>query len=93
VTLMLDVARAAAGVNVLLLLALGYVWASNYWEIRSQQTLGTLLFALLLLAENVMALYYYFSGIAIPAPAMEAMVVLNLLETAAIAFLTYVTWT
>ena len=92
-TLMLDVARAAAGVNVLLLLALGYVWASNYWEIRSQQTLGTLLFALLLLAENVMALYYYFSGIAIPAPAMEAMVVLNLLETAAIAFLTYVTWT
>jgi len=93
VTLMLDVARAAAGVNVALLLALGYVWANNYRQIRSQQTLGTLLFAMLLLAENVMALYYYFSGIAIPAPAMRAMMVLNLLETAAIAFLTYVTWT
>lgn len=92
-TLMLDVARAAAGINVVLLLALAYVWANNYRQIRSQQTLGTLLFALLLLAENLLALYYYFSGIAIPAPAMQAMMVLNLFETAAIAFLTYVTYT
>jgi hypothetical protein len=93
VTLMLDVARAAAAVNVVLLLALGYVWANNYRQIRSQQTLGTLLFALLLLAENGMALYYYFSAVSLPLPAIQAMMVLNLLETAAIAFLTYVTYT
>ncbi|MFC6786685.1 hypothetical protein ACFQFH_12575 [Halobaculum halobium] len=46
--------------------------------------------ALLLLAENVLALYYSFSGSELPFAAVEAMLALQSLETAAIAFLVYV---
>ena len=89
---LLTLAQVAAGVNVLLLLALSYVWGRNYRQIRSQHTLGALVFALLLLAENVLALYYYRFGPAMPPPAIRAMMYLQVLETAGIAFLTYVTW-
>jgi hypothetical protein len=75
-----------------LLVALAYVWASNYREIRSRQTLGTLVFTLFLIAENGLALYYYVSGLALPAPAIQAMTALQVLETGGIAFLTYVTY-
>jgi len=91
-SLVLDVARVSAGLNVVLLLALAYVWASTYREIRSKHTLGTLIFAILLLAENSLALYYYLSGLAIPPAAVRAMMYLQLLETAGIAFLVWVTY-
>lgn len=90
-SLLLDVARVAAGLNVLLLLVLSYIWARNYRRIRSQQTLGTLVFALFLLGENALALYYYLYGPAMSAPAIRAMMYLQVLETAGIAFLVYVT--
>ncbi|MXR40226.1 hypothetical protein GRX01_02480 [Halobaculum sp. WSA2] len=90
-SLTLDLARASAGLNVVLLATLVAVWARTYGEIRSRETLGSLVFALLLLAENVLALYYYFSGLALPPAAVEAMLALQALETAAIAFLVYVT--
>jgi hypothetical protein len=88
----LNLAQVAAGVNVLLLLALCYVWGRNYHQIRSQHTLGALVFALFLLAENALALYYYLYGPAMPPPAIRAMMYLQVLETVGIAFLTYVTW-
>jgi len=91
-SLMLTIAQVAAAVNVLLLLALGYVWGRNYREIRSQHTLGSLVFAVLLLGENALALYYYLYGPAISPPAVEAMLYLQVLETVGIAFLAYVTW-
>jgi hypothetical protein len=91
-SLILDVARIAAGVNVLLLLVLSYVWGRNYRQIRSQHTLGALVFALFLLGENVLALYYYLYGPAMPPPAIQAMMYLQVLETVGIAALTYVTW-
>lgn len=92
-SLLLDVARVAAGLNVVLLLFLASVWARNYREIRSKQTLGTLVFALLLTAENLLALYYYtLSGLALSAPAIRAMMYLQVLEFLAVAFLTWVTY-
>ncbi|WP_254839243.1 hypothetical protein [Natronomonas marina] len=90
---LLTVARIAAAVNVVLLVALAYVWGSNYRRIRSKQTLGTLVFAVLLLAENVLAFYYYtFSGLELTTPAARAMMLLQALELLAIAFLTWVTY-
>lgn len=55
----LDVARVAAGVNVLLLLGLGSVWLRNYRQHGAQHTLGLLVFATFLLVENVLWLYLY----------------------------------
>lgn len=91
-TLEVDVARAAAGINVLLLLALVRVWAGNYRQIRSTQTLGSLVFALLLLAENLLALFYYLTAVSLPVAAFRSMMYLQILEMAALAFLTYVTY-
>jgi len=89
---LLSVARAAAVVNAVLLAALAVVWVRNYVELRSKHTLGLLLFGLFLLAENLLALYYYLSGIAVPDPAMRAMMYLQVLETGGIAFLAWVTF-
>ncbi|WP_458209334.1 hypothetical protein [Haladaptatus sp. NG-SE-30] len=58
-TLWLDVARTAAGVNLLLLLALGSVWLHNYRRHGAKHTLGLLVFAAFLLVENALWLYFY----------------------------------
>ncbi|MFB6303613.1 MAG: hypothetical protein ABEH47_00480 [Haloferacaceae archaeon] len=92
-SLTLDVARAAAALNVLLLVALVGIWARNLREIRSKQTFGSLLFGLFLLGENALAFYYYnFASIPLSAPAVRAMMYLQVLETVGIAALVYVTW-
>ena len=91
-TLTLDVARVAAAANVLLLLVLVGIWGRNYLEIRSKHTLGSALFALLLLAENALALFYYLNPPEMSTPAVRAMMYLQVLELAGIAFLAYVTW-
>lgn len=98
-TVWADVTRAAMAVNVALLLALCGVWARNYRQMRSKHTLGLLLFGLLLLGENALGLYYFvmhatltdwFTGL--PSVSASALLALRLLETAAIAFLVWVTW-
>lgn len=90
---LLTVAQAAATLNVVLLAALAYVWVSNYLQVRSKQTLGTLVFALFLLCENALAFYYYtFSSLELTTPAIRAMMYLQILETLGIAFLVWVTY-
>jgi hypothetical protein len=91
-SLMLDAARVAAALNVLMLLVLLRVWIGTYREIRAPLTLGSIVFATLLLAENVVALYFYFNAPAMPSLAVEFMMVLQVLETVGIGVLTYVTW-
>ncbi len=55
----LGAARIAAALNVVLLLALGYVWLDNYREHRAGHTLGLLVFAGMLFAQNLLWLYFY----------------------------------
>jgi len=90
-SLVLDVARIAAAVNVLLLLVLVAIWGRNYRTIRSKHTLGSTVFALFLLAENVLALFYYLHPPPMSGPAVRAMMYLQVLEFFGIAFLVYVT--
>jgi len=73
VSLVVDLARVSAVVNVLLLLSIGYVWADSYRQVRSRHTLVAFLFALFLLAGNLLALYYYPTSVSLPAAAMQAM--------------------
>ncbi len=94
-----DVTRAAAGVNVVLLLVLGTIWARNYRRFRSKHALGLTIFALLMLAENGLALYYFtmdpvLSGwfTHMPGPPELAMMLLRTLTTVALLFLLWVTW-
>lgn len=88
----LDVARVAAVLNVVLLTVQIAIWARTLREIRTRQTVGSLVFAVFLLAENLLAVYYYnFATIPLSAPAVRAMMYLQILETVGIAALVYVT--
>lgn len=98
-TLLFDLARVAAAVNVGLLLALSAVWGRNYLELRSKHALGLLLFAALLLGENAFALYYYLAdptlsvwfSTQVPPVAWRAMLLFHAMETLAVGFLTWIT--
>lgn len=57
--LWLGAARLAAAVNVVLLGALGYVWLRNYRRHGARHTLGLLVFAAVLLVQNLLWLYFY----------------------------------
>lgn len=91
-SLMLDAARVAAGLNIVLLLVLLGTWLQTYREVRAPLTLGAMVFATLLLAENVVALYFYFIAPAMPSLAVQFMMMIQMLETVAIAVFTYITW-
>jgi hypothetical protein len=91
-TLILDVARIAAAVNVLLLVGLIAIWVRTYREVRAPMTLGSIVFASFLLAENAVALYFYFNAPAMPTLAVEVMMLLQILEAGGIAVLAYITW-
>jgi hypothetical protein len=95
----LDLARVSTVLNLLLLAALASVWARNYRQVRSKHTLGMLVFAALLFAENGFALYFYqvdpllsvWFSTKVPDPAWQAMLLFHVLETLAIGFLAWVT--
>jgi hypothetical protein len=91
-SLILNGARIAAAVNILLLGVLISIWVQTYREIRAPMTLGSIVFASFLLAENAVALYFYFTAPAMPAIAVQVMMVLQMLETIGIGVLTYFTW-
>lgn len=95
----LEVARAAAGVNVVLLLALGSVWLRNYRRHRARHTLGLLVVGAFLLVENALWLYFYllhpaFIGwfVAATLDVRVGVTLLCGLELVALAFLARLTW-
>lgn len=95
----LEAARVAAGVNLLLLVALGSVWLRNYRQHGARHTLGMLVFAAFLVVENALWLYFYalhpsFIGWFVNANAevQVGMTLLCGLELVALAFLARITW-
>jgi hypothetical protein len=95
-----EVATVATGANVILLLGLGYIWGRNWFRLRSKHTVGLVIFAFFLLAENALELYYYrmdptlagwFANDA-PSILMRAMMALDVLQTAGLVFLAWITW-
>jgi hypothetical protein len=90
----IQLASGLAVVNILLLAVLVAVWARSYLKFRTSLVLGLLAFALVMLAENAVAIYYFFgmkmfySG----DPAVQqAVLVLRALQLVALVFLTWVT--
>lgn len=100
--LLVDVARALSVLNLVVLLGLAYVWCRNWWTVRSNYTLGLVLFALFLIGENALAAYFFIVNPtltawftdprAVPRPAQLAMVSLRALEFAGLLVLSWVTW-
>jgi hypothetical protein len=97
--LWLDVVLAAAGVNVVLLVVLGWVWLRNYRQHGASHTLGLLVFDAFLLVENLLWLYFYgfhakFVGWFINSgvDVQVGMMFLCGMELVALLFLARVTW-
>ena len=95
----LDLARVSAAANVVLLLGLGSVWLRNYRRHGAQHTLGLLVFAAFLLAENALWLYFYafhaaFVGWFVNSGTDVQVGVMGLcgLELVALLFLARITW-
>lgn len=94
-----DVARVATALNVLMLATLAVVWGRNWLRLRSKHPLGLLTFALLLLAENALAFYYYlldptlsaWFSTQVPVIVWRLMLAVHVLETLAVAFLVWIT--
>lgn len=86
-------ASALAGVNIALLVALSVVWVRNYLAFRSPLVLGLLAFGLVMLAENALAVYFFFSMKMLYSgdPTVQtAVAVLRGLQLVALAFLAWV---
>jgi len=83
-----------AGLNTLLLLPLVGVWIRNYNTFGTGLVGGLVLFAVAMLAENAMAIYFFFSMASFyggGAGVQEAVLVLRTLQFVAIAALSYTT--
>jgi hypothetical protein len=90
----IQLASVLAGVNLVCLLALTGVWARNYRRFRTTLVLGLLAFALAMLIENALALYYFFTMQSLYSGdphVQQAVLVLRALQLVAVGTLTYAT--
>jgi hypothetical protein len=100
VSIWVDTARVAAAANLLVLAGLAVVWGRNYRTFRSRHAAGLVVFAVLLFAENAVALYIYgadptlsvWFSTAVPVVAWRAMLALHVLELVALVALARVTF-
>lgn len=90
----IQAASVLAGVNIVFLAALSGVWLRNYRTFRTPLVLGLVAFSLVMLVENALALYFFFSMRSFYSGdphVQQAVLVLRGLQLVALGFLTYVT--
>jgi hypothetical protein len=91
----IGVATGLAVVNVVLLLGLTAVWLRNYRTFRTPLVLGLVAFAVVMLVENALAIFFFVSMQSLYSGdphVQQAVLVLRGLQLLAIGVLTYVTW-
>jgi len=91
---LITAAAVLAALNTLLLLPLVAVWIRNYNTFGTNLVGGLVLFAVAMLAENAVAVYFFFSMASFyggSAGVQQAVLVLRTLQFVAIAALTYTT--
>lgn len=82
-----------SGVNASILISLIYVYAKNYQKLNSKFSLGLLIFASILLLENILAFYFNWTMMGLYAERVAQQgLILRSLETASLIILGYITW-
>lgn len=79
-------------VNVIILLAVLYVYVQNYRALKARFVLGLIFFAFLLLMENIVSLYFNYTMMLSFSPVESELLYIKTLQTLALGFLAYVTW-
>ena len=90
----IQAASVLAAVNIIFLTALSVVWLRNYRTFRTPLVLGLVAFSGVMLVENALALYFFFtmqSFYSGDPHVTQAVLVLRGLQLVALGFLTYVT--
>jgi hypothetical protein len=90
----IQLASLLAGVNLVCLLVLTAVWARNYRRFQTTLVLGLLAFAVAMLVENALALYFFFTMQSLYSGdphVQQAVLVLRALQLVAVGSLTYAT--
>ena len=90
----IQIASGLAVVNILLLGLLTAVWVRNYRKFRTSLVAGLIAFGVVMLAENVVAIYFFFSMKMLYSgdpTVQQAVLVLRGMQVVALAFLTWVT--
>lgn len=89
------VATGLSAVTIVLLGVLTAIWLANYRRFRSPVILGLVVFGVVLLVENVVAVYFALTGMAMLYAADpfvgDVVLAMRILELVAVASLTYVT--
>ncbi len=89
----MNVITVFTGINVLLVAGLLSVYADSFRKTRSLFTVGLLLFAVLFLVQDAVALYFAATMMPLYDPGVEGYVLaFTLLQTAAFAVLNWITW-
>jgi hypothetical protein len=79
-------------INVILLLYLVYVYSVNLRTIKSNFTIGLLLFSVVFLIQNIVAIYFSITMMEYYVQGLEGVVfILTLLETLAFSVFVYIT--
>ncbi len=82
-----------SGLNAAILGSLIYVYAQNYQQLNSKFSLGLLVFASILLLENILAFYFSWTMIELYAEKVARQgLILRALESASLIILGYITW-
>jgi hypothetical protein len=82
-----------SGLNIAILGSLIYVYANNYKALNSKFSLGLLIFASILIIENVLAFYFNLTMMGIYAEQVAQQgLILRALETASLTVLGFITW-
>lgn len=94
--------RISSVLSIVLLLGLLYIWGRNFYIFRSKHAVGLLVFAVILLVQNAIAVYFYtFDPIVsgwvtnrslVHLRPMFVMSSLHVLELGGIAFITWISW-
>jgi hypothetical protein len=90
---MMTASMYITGANILLLCSLLVVYVRNLRKVGSTFTVGLLLFAALLLVQNVVSFYFYATMMPYFAAGLEGYVLtFNALQLGAFVILNYLTW-
>jgi len=81
-------------VNAILLLGLLYIYAQNYFKVKSKFTISLLFFAFFFLLERIVAIYFYITMDMCYANRLAEQVrpILSIIETVGLIALLRVTW-
>jgi len=92
-SLIMNITTILTGISTILLLGLIYVYYKNLIKIKSNFTIGLLIFALLFLIQNIISLYFFITMKNYYVPEVEIHVfILTLLQTIGFGILLKITW-